>query len=99
MASQQSRNSSMSTSMTSAEAITKYAYKRSQFVITNTSVAAVVTISKGDVAVVAGAGIVLQPKQSYLESTDSGFECWQGAVQAVSDVAGTIAIVETFREA
>lgn len=68
--------------------------RRTQLIITNTSAAAVVTVAVGTVPAVANQGIVLQPKQSYLESSDSGFECWQGAVQVIGDVAGSIAIVE-----
>ena len=65
--------------------------------ITNTSAAAVVTIIKSDVpAVAAGSGIVLQPNGTYFESTNDKFTCWQGAVQAVSNVAGTVGITESF---
>ena len=70
--------------------------KRTQLIITNTSLAAVATIMKTNVAVVANQGIVLQPNASYVESTDGGYECWQGQVQAVADAAGTLAIVESF---
>ena len=93
------QNSSVSVSATSTTAIPAVmgAMRRSQFIITNTSAAAVVTIAKGEVSATAGAGIRLSPGSSYLESTDSGFMCWQGAVQAVADAAGTIAVVQSFQ--
>jgi hypothetical protein len=67
---------------------------RTQFSISNTSAAAVATVAVSEVAAVAGVGYPLQPKQAYLESSDSGFKCWQGPVQVVSDVAGTVAVTE-----
>jgi len=93
------QNSSSSVSATSTQVLPAVtgAMQRSQFIITNTSAAAIVTIAKGEVSATAGAGIRLSPGSSYLESTDSGFKCWQGAVQAVADAAGTIAIVQSFQ--
>jgi hypothetical protein len=72
--------------------------KRTQFIIINTSAAAVATITKGDQPAVANTGIILQPNASYLESTDSGFICWSGALQAIGTAAGTLSIVETFQQ-
>jgi hypothetical protein len=69
-------------------------YKRTQIIITNTSAAAVATIAKGATVAVAGSGIRLPPNGSYLESSDSGFSCWQDEVQVIADAAGTIAVVE-----
>jgi len=94
---QMSRNSSVSVSATSVQACNKVlgGYKRIQLIITNTSAAAVVTITKGSNAAIAGAGVRLPPNGSYLESTDSAFICWQDEIQAVADAAGTIAVVET----
>lgn len=91
------RNSSVTISGTTARAClaVMIGYKRTQLIITNTSAAAVATITKGDQAAVAGAGIRLPPNGSYLESTDSGFNCWQGEVQVIADAAGTVAVVET----
>lgn len=95
---QGARNQSVSVSTTSTPVSTSTsgALRRQMLLITNTSATAVVTIVKGDVLAVAGAGIRLLPSASYVESTDSGFTCWQGAIQAVADAAGTIAIVEQF---
>lgn len=91
------RNAAAVTGATSARICDKITlgYRRSQLIITNTSAAAVVTITKGSNPAVAGEGIRLNPSGSYLESTDSGFLCWQDEVQAISDVAGSVAIVET----
>lgn len=89
------RNSSVSVSTTSTEALSTYNVKRKMFAITNTSTTAVITIAKGDVAAVAGAGIRLQPNGTYFESNDQGFVCWQGAIQVVADASGTIGVTET----
>ena len=89
------QNTSFVTGATSAQAVSDDRggqLVRSSFVITNTSAAAVITVNKGDVAAVQGEGIRLNPSEKYGESTDSGFECWQGAVQIISDVAGTIGL-------
>jgi type IV secretory pathway TrbD component len=90
------RNSSVTISTSNAIACDKVmiGYKRTQVIITNTSAAAVATVSKGSVAAVAGAGIRLPPNASYLESSDSGFRCWQGEIQVIADAAGTVAVVE-----
>ena len=97
---QLSRSSSVSVSAISTQACNKVmgGYKRTQLIITNTSAAAVVTISKGSNAAIAGAGVRLPPNGSYLESTDGGFLCWQEEVQIVADAAGTVAVVETLQE-
>ena len=99
MKAQYSANSVFNTSATSAQVLPTRAgsLKRTQFIIINTS-AAVATITKGDAAAVANAGIVLQQNAYYLEGTDSGFVCWQGAIQAVATGAGTLSVVETFQE-
>jgi len=71
--------------------------ERVQIVITNVDTSDVVTITKGDTPAVALAGIILNPNVAYLESNDSGFQCWQGQIQGVSSATGNIAVVETFR--
>jgi len=91
------RNASVAVGTLNAIAANKVmiGYRRTQLIITNTSTAAIVTLCKGDDQLaIAGAGIRLPPNGSYLESTDSGFQCWQGEIQAVADAAGTIAVVE-----
>ncbi len=90
------RNSSVTIGAATVQACSKVmlGYRRAQLIITNTSAAAVATIALGDIAAVAGAGIRLPPNGSYLESTDSGFMCWQGAIQIIADAAGTAAVVE-----
>jgi len=69
---------------------------RTMLCITNTSPASIITVSKGDNPAVADQGIRLLPNGSYVESSDSGFMCWQGSIQGIADVAGTVAIVEQF---
>lgn len=93
---QTQRNGSASPTTSSSELLTARigAQKRTQLIITNTHATSVVTIAKGDAAAVAGQGIVLQPKQAYVESTDGGYECWQGAVQIIADAAATVAFSE-----
>ena len=91
------RNSSVAVSTANAIACNKVSggYKRTQLCITNTSAAAVVTICKGDEQLaVAGAGVRIPPNGAYFESSDSGFTCWQGEVQAIADAVGTVAVVE-----
>lgn len=91
------RNSSVTISTANVTAAKKVSggYKRVQLIITNTSAAAIVTLCKADdqLAVV-GAGVRLPPNGAYFESSDSGFTCWQGEIQAIADAAGTIAVVE-----
>lgn len=68
--------------------------RRSQFVLTNTGTTDI-TVVKGDVAAVAGSGIVLGPGDQYGEADDQGFSCWQGYVLGISSAAGgTLAFSE-----
>lgn len=95
---QSSSQSSVTIGATSVQAVPDRSgiLKRTQLIITNTSAAVVATITKGNVAAVAGTGIVLQANGTYVESTDGGYTCWQGAVQVVGSGAGTISVVESF---
>lgn len=90
------RNSSVTIGTASVQACLAVmgGYKRTQLIITNTSAAAVATIAKSKVAAVAGYGIRLPPNGSYLESSDSGFTCWQDEIQVIADAAGSVAVVE-----
>jgi hypothetical protein len=73
--------------------------KRSQFIICNTSTTQKITIVKKALNAVAGSGIVLNPSGSYGESTDSGFKCYQGAINSIADVDGaTATITESFED-
>ena len=76
------------------------ALKRTQLIITSTSTGSIITIAKGNSPAISLQGITLRGDilQGYIESTDSGFTCWQGAIQAIADVAGNLSIVETFEE-
>jgi len=93
-----SRNDSSAVSTTSAEVMHQVptGMRRVQFAITNTSAAAICTVAKGDQAATAGSGFVLNPNGFVSEADDGGYRCWQGPIQVVSNVAGTVAIVETF---
>lgn len=64
--------------------------KRKVLIIRNTSDddTKIITIALGGLAVTANNGIVLRRYEQYNESTDAGFQCWNGAVQAISAVAG-----------
>jgi hypothetical protein len=98
---QYSRNATVSVSTTSGQitqAITGN-MMRTQLIITNTSTTAVVTIAKGDQVAIAGQGVVLQPKSTYVEATDGGYYCYQGTVQAICDAGtGSVAVVESFTQ-
>jgi len=72
--------------------------QRTQLIITNTSATATITLAKGENAAVANIGIILRPGVSYYESTDGGYICWQGTIQAVGDASGTLSIVEGFKQ-
>lgn len=71
--------------------------KRTQLIITANTVGVVVTIAKGDQPAVANYGIMLQPTGSFVEATDGGYICWQGAVQVIGSAAGTVSVVESFQ--
>ena len=71
---------------------------RTQLIITNTHGTAVLTLFKGESGAVAGAGILLQPLQTYIEASDGGYNCWQGALQGVSNINGSYAGMESFEE-
>jgi hypothetical protein len=94
---QSSANRSASITTTSsqicAETIGKV--KRVQLIITNIS-PTTVTINKGDAAAIANQGIILSQNQTYIESDDGGFSCWQGAIQAIASANSNLSIVETY---
>jgi len=100
---QQSSNEEVSVTTTSAQAIKSTqmtmsgSYERTQIIITNTSSTAVITLNKSDYPAVANKGVILQPNQAYIEATDGGFTCWQGAIQAIGNASGTLSVVQTFR--
>lgn len=97
---QQTRNESVVVGATSVQCCQKVTGKlrRVQLVIGNTSAAATVTLVLGPNPAVAGAGIRLSPGGQYLESTDSGFQCWNYEVQVIADAAGTVSVVERLVE-
>jgi len=65
--------------------------KRKVLSLRNSSTAGqVITVHLGEIAAVANEGIVLSPGQAWVENTSEGYKCWDGSVQAISDVAGAI---------
>lgn len=95
MAKSGTRNTTQSVSSTSSEICPNRWGKRKSIIITNTSAAAKVTLAKGDFPATAGQGIgPLQPTATWAEGSDQQIKCWQGAIQAVSDVAGSVSISE-----
>lgn len=71
---------------------------RKVITIRNTSPngADVITINLGyEGSVVAGAGIVLQQNEGFTDSSEAGYECWQGTIRAVCATAnGVLSIFE-----
>jgi hypothetical protein len=73
------------------------ATKRTTFIIRNVSSADadVITLGLGFRSVVAENGIVLKKGEHYSESTDNGFQCWQGEISAICATAnGQLSIFE-----
>lgn len=68
--------------------------KRVLYTVINTSTGGqLITLNLGKVAV-SGAGIVLSPGQSWVDSNSEGYECYQGPIQAIaSGAGGTIGIM------
>ena len=64
--------------------------KRKIFLIRNTSddASKIVTLHFGEGTAVAETGIVLRVNESTSDSSETGYECWQGAITAISAVAG-----------
>jgi len=72
--------------------------QRTQIILTNISTTGQkITIAKQDNAATAYEGIVLNQGEHYVEASDGGYLCYQGAVQAIaSAAAGSLAITESF---
>jgi len=84
-----SRNAQVTVGITSQNILVPN--KRKVLAIRNSSIAGqVLTIHLGENAAVLNSGIVLSPGQAWVENTSEGFVCWDGNVQAISDVAGAI---------
>jgi hypothetical protein len=100
MGNQTVRNTTITTGATSVTILplVPRGMKRTSFIVTNISALAVVTIAMGNNAAVADQGIRLTPNSAYIQSTDSGFTCFQDQIQCISDVAGSIALVETLED-
>lgn len=71
--------------------------KRKVIVIRNISAdpADIITINFGPQAAVANAGIVLRQYESTSDSSETGYECYQGTITAICATAnGSLAIME-----
>lgn len=93
------RNEILAVGVTSVKvSVAPIGKKRKSIVITNTSAGAhIITIALGDLSAVANAGIPLQVNERMVDVTSEGYECYQGPIQAISDLAaGQISILERF---
>ena len=61
---------------------------RTQLIFINTSLTQKVALVRTGVPVFDLRGIILSPGQVYVEATDGGYLCYQGAIQVISDDAG-----------
>lgn len=70
--------------------------KRISIYIRNTSTAGqVITLHEGNGVAVAGAGIVLDPGQTFFDVDGNGYESWKGRITAVaSAINGQLSIFE-----
>ena len=70
---------------------------RVAIVVRNTSSAAadIITVNLGFNQATSGAGIVLQQNESFTDSSETGYQAWQGVITAICATAnGTLAIFE-----
>lgn len=71
--------------------------KRRNITVRNTSPNAVdiITVNLGFSPAVAEAGIVLRQNESFSDSSETGYECYQGVITAICDTAnGQLSIFE-----
>jgi len=71
--------------------------RRKSYFIRNisTNSADIITISFGATPAVANAGIVLKQNEGFTDSSDSGYESWQGTITAICATAnGQLSIFE-----
>jgi hypothetical protein len=96
----QNQSGTVSVSTTSVQLVPSRLglHRRTQLIITNTS-PTTVTIVKGGADAVANIGIRLMQNQTYIESDDGGFRCWQGAIQAIASASSTVVFMETIERA
>jgi len=88
------RNESATIGTTSVEALKANDHRKAIY-IHNTG-ATTLTICKGIVPAVAGAGIVIASGSAFFETDSDNFNAWKGAIQIVSSAAGgTIGLSET----
>lgn len=97
---QSARNYSFTTGATSLLMVNDVpaGMKRTDLIVTNTSAAAVISMARGEAPAINGEGIRLSVNSGWSDSTDSGRKCWQGQIQIISDVAGTVSVSEGYEE-
>jgi len=74
--------------------------KRIVYSVRNTSGdGSVITVKQGFGLAVASSGIVLKDGEGYTDSSESGYECYQGSVSAISTTStGKLSIMERCSE-
>lgn len=62
----------------------------------NSSAAAdIITVNLGNNAAIASAGIVLKQYESFSDSSEAGYQCWQGSITAICATAnGSLSVFE-----
>jgi len=83
------------TSNTIVSASRNGANPRKAIILRNTHPTATITINFGYQQAESGTGMVLNPKESITDSSETGYECYQGVITAISTEAnGTLAVYE-----
>lgn len=95
---QYARNAAVSVSGTSTElcATRLGRSRRVALVLTPLTAGVTVSISFGDQAAILNQGMILNQSQPYAEADSEGFNCWQGAIQAIASGAGSVAVLERY---
>lgn len=70
--------------------------RRTMLVITNLNAGFVYLNKNNTQPAVVGAGIPLAQNQSWIEATDAGSQCWQGAVQCIGSGTNSVSVSESF---
>ena len=89
------RNTATAVSGTSTEVLPARWGKRSAFSITCVTAGVRISIFKGEDPAVLDQGLTKQTFDPFVESTDAGFQCWQGPIQVIASGAGSVAVSET----
>lgn len=70
--------------------------KRKLIMLRNTSTGGqVITVNFGFTPAIQNKGIVLNPNEVMCDSSSEGYDCWQGTINAISDIAdGKLTVFE-----